>query len=74
MSHRETLKTLITDLGWTQKETAQNLANITQRPVSERAVRSWLADPNKPSARPCPDWVIQILTEQHTMKANDASH
>jgi hypothetical protein len=65
MSHRDTLKTLITELGLTQKETAQRLSEVTQRPVSERAVRSWLADPEKPSARACPDWVIALLSDVH---------
>ena len=63
MTNREALESLIDELGLTQKETAQRLSAITQRPVSERAVRSWLADPEKPSARACPDWVIALLKQ-----------
>lgn len=44
-----------------QKRSAILVAAITQRPCSERTVRSWLNDPEKPSSRPCPDWALAAL-------------
>ena len=63
-NNREILKSLITSLGITQNQVAILLQEQTQRPVSSRTVRAWLADPELTSARTCPEWAINILTEQ----------
>jgi hypothetical protein len=39
------------------------IAAITGKPCSDRAVRTWLADPLTPSSRPCPDWALAALVK-----------
>jgi len=45
----------------TQAYSAVLITAVTQRPCSERTVRSWLNDPEKPSSRPCPKWAVDAL-------------
>jgi hypothetical protein len=44
-----------------QTKAAELIALQTMRPCSARAVRSWLADPELPSARACPQWAVLAL-------------
>lgn len=61
MSNRDRLKKLIQAAGITQAKAAELIAEATGRPLTDRAVRSWLTEPDKPSYRPCPDWAITAL-------------
>ena len=45
----------------TQAYSAVLISAVTSRPCSGRTVRSWLNDPDKPSARPCPAWAVDAL-------------
>lgn len=47
--------------GITQARSAVLIGAVTQRPCSERTVRSWLNDQDKPSSRPCPAWAVEAL-------------
>lgn len=47
--------------GITQAKSAVLITAVTQRPCSERTVRAWLNDPDKPSSRPCPDWAVRAI-------------
>lgn len=62
-SNRERFAQLIEETGMTRKEVADYLAQETRRPCSWRSVHAWLADPGLMSARPCPDWAIQLLED-----------
>lgn len=61
MENRKRYRHLLEVNGITQAKSAVLVAAVTQRPCSERTVRSWLNDPDKPSARPCPDWAVAAL-------------
>jgi hypothetical protein len=61
MNNREKYLTLLSQGGVTQVESASLIAEQTQRPCSPRTVRAWLAAPETPSARPCPDWAVEAL-------------
>ena len=60
-SNREQFRTLCEEGDITQKKAAELIARSTRRPCSDRTVRAWLTDADKPSARPCPDWAIDVL-------------
>jgi hypothetical protein len=64
MDNKDALVFLIFKARITQEEAARLIAQETKRPCSVRAVRSWLADPEKPSARPCPEWAVRALEER----------
>ncbi len=61
MTNREKYLALLTEAGVTQVESASLIADQTQRPCSPRTVRAWVATPETPSARPCPDWAVEAL-------------
>ena len=61
MKNQEKYAALLAAAGITQAASAELIAAETQRPCSVRAVRAWLADPSKPSARECPEWAVQAL-------------
>ncbi|RRS01184.1 hypothetical protein EIP75_21655 [Aquabacterium soli] len=61
MSNRDRYQQLLTDHGLTQAQSAEVISKITLRPCSVRTVRAWLADSDKPSSRPCPDWAVSAL-------------
>ena len=62
-SNKDTLQVLMNELFLSQTRCAVVISEITLRPLSARAVRAWLTDPNNPSARKCPDWAINALVE-----------
>lgn len=63
-SNRELLRELRQQLGMTETQVAQFLAKKTKRPCSLRTVQAWTNDPEKKSARTCPNWAIELLQEE----------
>jgi hypothetical protein len=63
MTNREKLLAILNENKITQAKCAEIICMVTGRPSSTRAVRSWVNDPEKPSARSCPDWVITLLDD-----------
>lgn len=63
MDNRDQLRQLLTDNDKTQAEGAALICGHTKRPCSVRAIRSWLNNPEAPSARKCPDWAIEALRD-----------
>jgi len=63
MSNGEKLRRILFEHRLTQVQAARIICSITMRPCSLRAVRAWLTDPAKPSSRPCPDWVIEVMEQ-----------
>lgn len=61
MDNRHRYLLLLEQYSITQAKSAELIAAVTQRPCSARTVRSWLNDPEKPSARECPDWAVAAL-------------
>ena len=61
MDNRTRYLQLLSAHGITQAYSAVLITAVTQRPCSERTVRSWLNDPGKPSARPCPAWAVEAV-------------
>lgn len=61
MTNRDKFLSLLDQGDVTQTAAAKLIADQTMRPCSLRTVQAWLADPEKPSARPCPDWAILAL-------------
>jgi hypothetical protein len=47
--------------GITQAQAALLIAEETGQKVGARKVRSWLADPETPSSRSCPNWALTAL-------------
>ena len=62
-TNRETYLALLAEHRLTQAESAALICAYTHRPCSVRTVRSWLNDPAAPSARPCPDWAVDVLRQ-----------
>jgi hypothetical protein len=61
MTNQEKFRKLCADGNATQEEAARLIADQTMRPCSVRTIRAWLADAEKRSARPCPDWAVLAL-------------
>jgi hypothetical protein len=61
MDNRERYRQLLKAHGITQAKSAVLITAVTTRPCSERTVRSWLNDPDKPSSSPCPAWAVAAL-------------
>ena len=72
MNNRETFQELLAQHRLTQADGAALICEQTLRPCSVRAVRSWLNDPEKPSARPCPDWAVAALTKAIAERVDNA--
>jgi len=64
MTNREKLIRFRRQLGLTQTGVAEFLANKTKRPCALRTVQAWEVDPELGSARPCPDWALDLLEQQ----------
>lgn len=52
---------ILEQYGITQKQAADLIAEETGQKVGVRKVRTWLADPETPSARNCPNWALTAL-------------
>jgi len=63
MDNKIRFEKLLRECWLTQTKAAEVISEITQRPLSARAVRSWLTDPANPSHRQCPEWAINALVE-----------
>lgn len=61
MTNRDKYLLLLKQGSVTQVASADMIAEQTQRPCSPRTVRAWLAAPETPSSRPCPDWAVDAL-------------
>ncbi|KPY55666.1 hypothetical protein ALO93_200086 [Pseudomonas amygdali pv. sesami] len=61
MDNRARFAQLLSENGIKQVKSAKLIFAVTNRPCSDRSVRAWLADPDLPSARKCPDWAVQAL-------------
>lgn len=59
--NRARLRQLMDDFNIKQKRAAELIAAASRRPCSDRAIRSWLNDPESPHSRTCPDWAIENL-------------
>ncbi|HAF2404735.1 TPA: hypothetical protein G8N69_004837 [Salmonella enterica] len=59
--NRAKLLKLLAEHNITQREAAELIREESMRPCTERAVRTWVNDPDKPSSRPCPQWAIDVL-------------
>lgn len=64
MTNQEKLRKLCADGKATQEEAARLIAAQTMRPCAVRTVRAWLADAEKSSSRPCPDWAVIALEKK----------
>ena len=64
MLHQNALAALIDQADITQAKAAEMIAEETKRPCSVRSVRAWLADADKTSARPCPQWAVNALRDR----------
>lgn len=68
-SNKETLRALLITLELNHAQCAAAISEITRRPLSERAIRAWVAGPEKSSSRSCPDWAIDALVEFKNRRA-----
>lgn len=60
-TNQERYRGLLEQAGISQVRSAELLVEQTGRPCTSRAVRTWLCDSGKSSARPCPDWAVSNL-------------
>jgi hypothetical protein len=60
-ANQSQLQAIIAKNGYTQLQVSQILEVRTGRPCRLRTVQAWLANPDLPSARACPDWAINTL-------------
>jgi hypothetical protein len=63
MDNKTRFERLLRECWLNQTKAAEVISEITLRPLSARAVRSWLTDPANPSHRQCPEWAINALVE-----------
>lgn len=61
MLAREELKRLMEQHTLKMTDVARIVCRNTQKPISMRAVRGWLASPEKPFARTCPAAVVEAV-------------
>jgi len=61
MTAREELQDLMEQNALQMRDVARIVCRQTQKPVSMRAVRCWLAPPEKAFARPCPAEVVEAV-------------
>ncbi len=61
MTTREELQYLMEQHALNMKDVARIVCRETRKPVSMRAVRCWLAQPEKTFARPCPAEVVEAV-------------
>jgi len=73
METRARFRELLAALEITQAQCATLICERTKRPCAVRTVRSWLNDPDKPSARPCPAWAITLLEAELRKRQRNAS-
>ena len=63
MTNKDKLRQLLSEEGITQSQAADRIAAYTKRPCSVRSIRSWLANDDLSSSRPCPDWALAVLQD-----------
>lgn len=68
--NRKALRELMKKVNLTQQEAAEILAKKTGRSCSRRILSAWLADPNLPSSRICPNWAVIELKHALHRKLN----
>jgi hypothetical protein len=59
--NQQEFREILKKYGITQTQAADLIKKETNQDVSERKIRSWLAKPESPSARGCPNWAITAL-------------
>lgn len=59
---REELNRLMKEYELSKGDVCRIVCVATHKSCSVRAVRSWLADPAKAYAKPCPEWVVSTLS------------
>lgn len=58
---REELNRLMKEYELSKGDVCRIICEETHKSCSVRAVRSWLADPVKAYAKPCPEWVVDTI-------------
>lgn len=58
---QQELAALLARHGLKHTRVAELICGQADRSCSVRAIKSWLADQSKPSARPCPEWALIAL-------------
>lgn len=58
---RRELAALIVRHGLHHAKVAELICTHADKSCSVRAVKAWLTDPGKPSARPCKEWALIAL-------------
>lgn len=61
MTNNEKLKALLVAHQISVSRCAEIISKTTGRPIAARTVQSWANDPTKPSARCCPDGIVESL-------------
>lgn len=61
MDNNKKLRRVITQNRLTQKKAAEIISKESGDKVAWRTVQSWLAEPDRISARRCPGWAIKML-------------
>ncbi|HDX8428282.1 TPA: hypothetical protein RQN23_002982 [Aeromonas veronii] len=61
MTNNEKLKAILATHQISASRCAEIISNLTQRPITARTVRSWIEDLGLPSARDCPDFIVEQL-------------
>lgn len=62
LRNQQEFRELLEKLGiTTQAQAAKELTRLTGRPISVRAIKTWMAAPTAVTAAPLPDWAISNL-------------
>jgi hypothetical protein len=67
MTNNDKLKAILATHQISASRCAEIISNLTQRPITARTVRSWIDDLGLPSARSCPDDIVELL-QRHLEK------
>ena len=61
LKNQKEFREILAKYGITQAQAAVLITQETNQKVGTRKVRSWLANPEVPSARSCPNWAVTAL-------------
>jgi putative heme degradation protein len=61
LKNQQEFRELLDKHGLTQAQAAELITQETERPVSTRTVKTWLASATARTAQPCPNWALKAL-------------
>ncbi len=74
LKNQKEFRAILATYNITQARAAELIATETGQKVGVRKVRTWLADPETPSSRSCPNWALTALKRVIDKSDSDQSN